>query len=161
MSQITTLSPAGSSPAGDVVGPASSTDNAITLWDGTTGKLIKDSSTLILEGTGSATGIVTADLVTFTLSAATNTAYHLEAMIVGYEDTGPGAARYKVNSIVYTDTAAATLVGTADTDSDESAALAAGDATIVVSGNTAIVRVTGVAGLTINFRASLKVVGVS
>lgn len=33
--------------AGDVVGPASSTDNAIVLFDGLTGKLIKDSTTLL------------------------------------------------------------------------------------------------------------------
>lgn len=29
--------------SGDVVGPASSTDNAVALWDGATGKLLKDS----------------------------------------------------------------------------------------------------------------------
>lgn len=33
--------------AGDVDGPASSTDNAIALFNGTTGKIIKDSATLI------------------------------------------------------------------------------------------------------------------
>lgn len=161
MSQIVNLAPVGTSPAGDVVGPASSTDNAITLWNGTTGELIKDSSTLIYEGTGSTVGAVTADLVTLTLSAATNTAYHLEAMIIAYEDTGPGAARYLVSAVVYTDTAAATLVGGVDTNTAESAALSAADATIVVSGNAAIVRVTGVVGLTMNYRASLKVIGVS
>lgn len=32
---------------GDVVGPASATNNAIVLFDGTTGKLIKDSTTLL------------------------------------------------------------------------------------------------------------------
>ena len=35
---------------GDVVGPASSTDGAVTLWDGITGKLIKDSSVFITGG---------------------------------------------------------------------------------------------------------------
>lgn len=33
----------GSGSGGDVNGPSSSTDNAITRWDGTTGKLIQDS----------------------------------------------------------------------------------------------------------------------
>lgn len=40
---------------GDVVGPASSTDNAITRWDGTTGKLLKDSPNTILTNAGVAT----------------------------------------------------------------------------------------------------------
>jgi hypothetical protein len=32
---------------GDVVGPASSTDNALAVWDGATGKLLKNSSVLV------------------------------------------------------------------------------------------------------------------
>ena len=36
--------------AGDVVGPASATANAIALFNGTTGKLIKDSATLLPSG---------------------------------------------------------------------------------------------------------------
>lgn len=40
----TWTAPAGS---GDVVGPASATDNAIVLYNGTTGKLIKDSATTL------------------------------------------------------------------------------------------------------------------
>ncbi len=32
---------------GDVVGPASSTDTAVALWDGTTGKLLMDSGVLV------------------------------------------------------------------------------------------------------------------
>ena len=37
----------GTDGAGDVVGPASATDSAIVLFDGTTGKLIKDSATAL------------------------------------------------------------------------------------------------------------------
>ena len=36
--------------SGDVVGPASATDNAIALYDSTTGKLIKNSTTIIASG---------------------------------------------------------------------------------------------------------------
>jgi hypothetical protein len=36
--------------SGDLVGPASSTDNAVAVWDGTTGKLLKNSSVLINSG---------------------------------------------------------------------------------------------------------------
>jgi len=43
-----TLNAAGGG-SGDVVGPASATDNAIARYDGTTGKLIQDSSVTILD----------------------------------------------------------------------------------------------------------------
>lgn len=41
-----------SAPTGDVAGPASATDNAITRYDGTTGKLIQNSTEAILTDTG-------------------------------------------------------------------------------------------------------------
>lgn len=44
--------------SGDVVGPASATDNAIAVYDGTTGKLIKNSSVTIAAGVVTATGFV-------------------------------------------------------------------------------------------------------
>lgn len=48
----------GSGGGGDVTGPASSTDNAITRFDGTTGKLIQNSTATIADdGTLSATSI--------------------------------------------------------------------------------------------------------
>lgn len=45
-----------STASGDVVGPASSTDNAIVRFDGTTGKLIQDSAVTIADTTGDITG---------------------------------------------------------------------------------------------------------
>ena len=51
-----------SSGTGDVVGPASSTDNAIVRFDGTTGKLIQNSGITIADGaTGSLSGTNTGD----------------------------------------------------------------------------------------------------
>lgn len=50
---ITNTSP---SAGGDVVGPASATDNAVARYDTTTGKLIQDSVVLI-DDTGSVTGV--------------------------------------------------------------------------------------------------------
>lgn len=41
-----------SSGSGDVVGPASATDNAIARYDGTTGKLIQNSLTIVQDGGG-------------------------------------------------------------------------------------------------------------
>lgn len=48
---------------GDVVGPASSTDNAIARYDGTTGKLIQDSGITIADGaTGTLSGSNSGDV---------------------------------------------------------------------------------------------------
>jgi len=44
------------SETGDVVGPASSTDNAVARFDGTTGKLIQNSAVTIADTTGDITG---------------------------------------------------------------------------------------------------------
>jgi hypothetical protein len=44
-------------PLGDVVGPASATDNAVARFDTTTGKLIQN-STVIIDDTGNASGIL-------------------------------------------------------------------------------------------------------
>lgn len=59
--------------SGDVVGPASATDSAIVLFDGTTGKLIKDSGTLLssLLGAFDATvGATGADYTTISAAIA-------------------------------------------------------------------------------------------
>jgi hypothetical protein len=45
-----------SNPLGDVVGPASATDNAVARFDATTGKLIQN-SLVIIDDTGSVTGV--------------------------------------------------------------------------------------------------------
>lgn len=56
MSQVVNLAPQGTSPAGDVNGPASSTDNAIARFDGTTGKIIQNSGVLI-DNSDNVTGV--------------------------------------------------------------------------------------------------------
>jgi hypothetical protein len=71
----------GSSGTGDVVGPGSSTDNAIARFDSTTGKLLQN-STVIVGDTGNISGINTVGLVdatelTIASGAITRTAsYH-------------------------------------------------------------------------------------
>jgi hypothetical protein len=67
--------------AGDVVGPASSTDNAFTRFDGTTGKLIQNSTGATLSDTGGATFTGSVDV------AGTSTA---GSNIKLYEDTDNG-----------------------------------------------------------------------
>jgi hypothetical protein len=46
---VTEIGSSSSGGSGDVVGPAGATDNAIARYDGTTGKLIKDSSVLVTD----------------------------------------------------------------------------------------------------------------
>lgn len=52
----------GGGAGGDVDGPASATDNAVALFDGTTGKLIKD-STIIWDGSTQILGVAGTDVV--------------------------------------------------------------------------------------------------
>lgn len=62
---------AGGGGSGDVVGPGSATDNAITRFDGTTGKLIQN-STVTLSDTGALSGvtsITTPDYITYDTTA--------------------------------------------------------------------------------------------
>lgn len=44
-------------PTGDLVGPASATDNAIVRFDGTTGKLVQNSAVTIADTTGDISGV--------------------------------------------------------------------------------------------------------
>ncbi|NBQ80093.1 MAG: hypothetical protein EBT99_16055, partial [Betaproteobacteria bacterium] len=48
--------PAGAIGTGDVVGPASATDNAVVRFDGTTGKLVQNSAVTVADTTGDITG---------------------------------------------------------------------------------------------------------
>lgn len=57
--------------SGDVVGPASSTDNAIVRFDGTTGKLVQNSAVTISDTTGSLNFTATGARITGDFSNAT------------------------------------------------------------------------------------------
>lgn len=52
-----TIAAAGGSGSGDVVGPASSTDNAVVRFDGTTGKLVQNSSFAVNDSGEVSTGV--------------------------------------------------------------------------------------------------------
>lgn len=116
--------------------------------------------TNFVSGTGSTTGAVDDDLVTISLGAAANT-YTFDIQVSGFESTNPAAAGYQIFGTVRTTGAAATLVGTPDKVVNEESALTNAQASLIVSGNTAIVRVTGVAGLTITWNASLTYTAVA
>lgn len=66
-SNVVTLLASAAGATGDVVGPASATDNAIVRFDGTTGKLVQNSVVTIADTTGDISGVgqlnaTTADL---------------------------------------------------------------------------------------------------
>lgn len=156
MSQLQDLAPP-IGIVGDVTGPASSLDNAITRFDGTTGKVIKGSNTLLLEGDGQTIGAVTDDLITINMGATPST-YSLVVNVSVFESTTPAGAQYFLIGAARTDGVSATLVEIPDQTISEEAALVAADCDIVVSGNSVIVRATGVALLTVDWSASATVI---
>jgi hypothetical protein len=103
-----------------------------------------------LQGSGSTSGAVTTDLVTFALDSTPAT-YVVEANFSAFESTTPSGAGYSLFGTVRTTGIAASLVGTPDKINNEDAALVAANADFVVSGNNLILRVTGVVGLNINW----------
>lgn len=77
-SGVVQLLASSSGASGDVVGPASATDNAVVRFDGTTGKLVQNSAVTIADTTGDITGgkynkvTITAPASAATLTIANN-----------------------------------------------------------------------------------------
>jgi hypothetical protein len=69
-SGVVTLLASAAGSSGDVVGPASSTDNALARFDGTTGKLIQNSVVTIADSTGNMAGVGTLGVGAITTSGA-------------------------------------------------------------------------------------------
>ena len=103
-----------------------------------------------LQGTGTTVGATTADLVTFSLGA-TPRAFFFYFDVAGFNSTTPAAAGFSTYTTARTDAATATIVDDTDAITHKDAALLAADVNVVASGNNIIFRVTGVAGLTINW----------
>ena len=113
----------------------------------------------LLTGSGTTIGAVTADLITLPMGA-TQGMRLAQVMIEGYEITGPSGCGYNLICGCRTTGAAATIVGAQDKYISEDAAIVAADGNFVVAANNLIVQVTGVAGLTLNWKAALTYVGV-
>lgn len=110
-------------------------------------------------GAGQTVGAVTVDLITLSLGA-TPTTKMTEVKIAAFESTTPAGCGYNLMGAARTTGAAASLIGTPDKYVAEGAALVGADVAYVVAANTLIVRATGVAGLTINWKAVLQYMGI-
>lgn len=146
----------------NVFGGFVATDNANGIQtDGSSG-----SNTLTIEltnrlgGSGTTVGATTADLVIFSLGSTAAT-YVIDANFCGFNASTPAGAGYSIFGCVRTDAVTAFLVDIPDKINNEDAALVPCNADLVVSGNNAILRVTGVAGLTVNWAVVATYVKVS
>ena len=70
-SGVVTLLASAAGASGDVVGPASATDNAVVRFDGTTGKLVQNSVVTIADSTGNISGVGSLSATGATLSGLT------------------------------------------------------------------------------------------
>jgi hypothetical protein len=109
------------------------------------------------EGTVTTIGAVTGDVITIALGATPST-YTLEARVGLFESTTPAGGGMWVLGVARTTGAAASIVASDAEDTFLEAALTMASVEWVVSANSAILRVTGVAGLTINWAATAEYV---
>lgn len=107
-----------------------------------------------VNGAITTVGAVNGNVITVPLGSIPGT-YAIEARVASFNASTPAGAGYEIFGAVRTTGAAAVLVGSPDVIANEEAALAAADADLIVSGNNAIIQVTGVAGLTIDWAATL------
>lgn len=143
----------------NVVTPGGGTQGIMTTGAGNTITIILDD--LVIDGNATTVGAVTADVITFPLGA-TPGVYTFDAKTAGFTTAGgPLGTGYTLVGSVRTTGAAATLLPSQALDSFEEGALSAGTFVIAVSGNSAIFRVTGTAGTTINWRTVAEYVFIS
>lgn len=117
------------------------------------GVLNNSSSGNSSSGSGTTVGATTADIITIPLGA-TPAAFLIEVRVAYFTSTGPAGGSNLIVGTARTTGAAATVIGAPDETFNEDAALGASDVDLVASGNNVIVRVLGVAGLTINWNAT-------
>jgi len=112
----------GSGGSGDVVGPASSTDNAIARWDLATGKLLQDSGLIVSDV---AAGAIT---VTSTAGTAITLKNTDPAATTGASVAGDALAITAGNAVASTDTAGAAAGGAVTITSGAAARNTSGNA---------------------------------
>jgi hypothetical protein len=149
----------GQIPIGDtggvpILANITSTDASVTITNGPGSINLSVNGTL--SGSTTTVGAVTGDVLTIPLGA-TPSNYSFLINVSAFESSTPAGAQYFIVASARTDGASASLVGLPDPTINEDAALVAADCDLIVSGNNAIVRATGVAALTINWSARVQV----
>jgi hypothetical protein len=131
---------------------ASSTENDV---DGI--RTVGSGATLTIQltnrfsATASTSGAVTADLITFNLGGSAQVFRFI--FEVACRDTGSGDGNgYTITSTFQTNGTTASRVNTPFSEDDESASIVTSGVDMVASGNSAILRVTGTAGRSLNWR---------
>lgn len=105
-----------------------------------------------VQGTTSTIGAVTGDVITFAMGATPGT-FKFNIDIAGFNSSTPTGAGFGVEVCAITDGATCTIIDT-DVTRQRAVATNATDCTAVASVNNLIFRLTGQAGLTINWSAS-------
>ena len=164
MSQIQKLGPNSGGPVGDVVGPASSTDGAIALFDGTTGKLIKESLMIQQCTTITTTDATPTNMFTIALDATQNAVYEFEARISAYDVTDDVGGGYFVYGAIRTNGTDSTICGVPDVQSNEEVTMEDADINAVAGGlgdNNLYIELTGIAATTINWSGCITTIKVT
>ena len=105
-----------------------------------------------IVGTGTSTNASVVNLATLALAASAKV-YRFQFDVSGRDTTTGDGVGYTIYAYARTNGAAATIISTPFVDNDEDASLVLASADVVASGNSVILQVTGVAGLTINYSA--------
>jgi hypothetical protein len=107
-----------------------------------------------INGSANTVGAVTADLITLPLGAVP-AGYSFYVIISGFDITTPSIATYSITGGIRTTGAAAVRDATPSYSDSEAAPMIPTDDDLIAVGNNAVVRVTGVAGLTIHWKAKI------
>jgi hypothetical protein len=111
------------------------------------------------EGTAQTVGAVTADVITLDLGAVASS-WIIETKVTGFDGATPSGCGYNLICSAKTTGLVASLNAVPDKTVVESPALVACDVNMVAVGNTIVIRVLGVAGLTLNWKAVTVAMGV-
>ena len=118
------------------------------------GNTITISPTDTASGTGQTVGAVTDDIITFPLGAVAGT-YQVEGSIAAYDAGTPSGGGIRTFVAVRTSGVAGTICDSSDPIKNLELAINGSTAEFLVSGNNLILRVTGVAALTIEWAGRL------
>ena len=113
------------------------------------------SSASTITGTVATNNTTPTTLITFPLSNLGGAVYSITVRVAAITALGAAGTSYFINAGMKTNGVAATLIGTPDYIINEDVALDACDVELVASGNNAVVRVTGLAGLGITWAGTL------